>query len=124
MEVCEIMSIIAEFEKLTKAKISKLYLEGEVVAYRVGIYDIKERKFTLNDFYVDLIEDSEILKFLMLNTSLIGKTSLMLVNGAYVTNEELQNNVAVRELEDRKVAEELLRKVIRIIQFNQLRNQQ
>lgn len=116
------MSILAEFKKLTQAKIGQLIYNNEIIAYRVSLYDIDKRKFTLNDFYLDIVEDKEILKFIEDNKSQIGKIKLELKNGVLVTQEELNQNVAINEIENKSDAENILRKVIKIINFNNIVN--
>lgn len=116
------MSIFAEFDKLTKAKICQLVYENEIIAYRVRLYDMEKRKFTLNDFYLDIVEDEEILKFISDNTSQIGTTTLELRNGALITKEELEQNVAVNELESKEEVEKILKMVIKILNFNTMMN--
>lgn len=114
------MSIFSEFEKLTKAKICQLVYNNEIVAYRVRLYDTDKRKYILNDFYLDIVEDEEILEFIRVNTSQINKMELELKNGVLVTKEELEKNVIVRELESKEVVEKILKMAIKIYNFNKL----
>lgn len=119
------MSILSRYRKLLTSDVSKLTLDGKIVALRLKLYDIDVDNFLYFDFYTSFVKDNELQSFLRTNTSQFPELPLCVKRVEhdkeagvdrvlYLTKEEAENNLVIQEFKETSEAEAYLRLIKKI----------
>ena len=112
------MSLSSVIASLKQSKIYSAKFNGEIVGFRVKIFDVDTRQFNYYDFDKSTVAGSEDLKnYINNNYKSFDTVTLILHNGSYCSQEEINGQIVANNFKDTNQAIEIIGKVIKINQL-------
>lgn len=109
------MSIIAVYNDIkNNNKLYKLTINGKVAGIRACVYNWQDKSYEYFDFDISFIRNKEIQKFINQKRSSFQSLELIPYNGLYMSKQEINQGIVVKEFKDAEMAEKVLYRFIEV----------
>lgn len=112
------MSLSKVVADLKKSEIYTLKYSGQVLGFRVKLFNVDTREFDYYDFNKSIVAGSQELKdYINNNHKNFSVLALREHNGLAMSDDEISGKIEVKNFKDTKMAEEIIGKVVKINQL-------